>query len=212
MPKHLVWDWNGTLLNDFPVIVAATNEAITSVGGLILSADEHRDRFRRPIIEFYSELAGRILTDDEFADLDRLFHQCYQRQLAGCPLTADAMDALAAWPGTQSLLSMWFHTDLVPLVTSYKLVEKFRRVDGLRLKAGGDTKHPHLVEHLAAIEVPASEAVLIGDSVDDALAARRAGAGCVLYTGGFTSAEKLRETGAPLADSLVEAVELAHKQ
>ncbi|HEV7709601.1 MAG TPA: HAD family hydrolase, partial [Asanoa sp.] len=25
---HLVWDWNGTLLNDFDLVVAATNHAL----------------------------------------------------------------------------------------------------------------------------------------------------------------------------------------
>jgi hypothetical protein len=31
-------------------------------------------------------------------------------------LAADAKEAINSWPGTQSLLSMWFHEELVPAI------------------------------------------------------------------------------------------------
>lgn len=209
MVTHLVWDWNGTLLDDFHVIVTATNETIETVGGKRLSADQHRDAFYRPIIDFYSDLAGRRLTVPEFTALDRTFHLSYRRGLDTCGLTHDARDAITSWPGSQSLLSMWFHDELVPLVEHHGLTAHFDRVDGLRAGAGSESKHPHLVTHLAALGIAPGDTVLIGDSVDDALAADRAGARCVLYSGGFTSEAKLREVGVPVAASLTEAVRLA---
>ena len=51
--------------------------------------------------------------------------------------------------------------------------------------------------------------MLIGDSLDDADAAASVGAGCVLYSGGFTDEERLRASGHPVASSLSEAVKLA---
>lgn len=209
MAKHLVWDWNGTLLDDFGAVVDATNLAIGTVGGAPLDADEHRERFYRPIIDFYSELVGRRLTDLEFTGLNELFHRHYHGKLAEHGLTGDARSSIAAWPGTQSLLSMWFHTDLVPLVTSYGLNEHFARVDGLREPVGGDSKQPYLLSHLEALALDPADCVLIGDSVDDHTAAAAAGASCVLYAGGFTSATKLRATGAPVATTLTEAIALA---
>ena len=86
------------------------------------------------------------------------------------------------------------------------------RVDGLRSAIGGDRKAIHLARHLDALDLPGESAVLIGDSVDDADAAESVGAACVLYTGGFTSAERLRATGRPVADTLTEAVHLAAAQ
>ena len=50
---------------------------------------------------------------------------------------------------------------------------------------------------------------MIGDSVDDALAAASVGARCVLYSGGFTDAVRLAEVGVPVVDSLIEAVAIA---
>jgi phosphoglycolate phosphatase-like HAD superfamily hydrolase len=208
---HLVWDWNGTLLNDLELVVCATNEAFVSVGAPPISAAEHRRRFRRPISEFYAEALGRALDDDEFARLDRIFHASYQAGLPECRLVADALTALGAWVGTQSLLSMWFHHELVPTVAQHGLTKHFTRVDGQPVRPGGGLifKAEHLAAHLAALGVPAERTVLIGDSVDDADAATAVGAACVLYGGGFTDSERLRRTGRPVADTLVDAVTVA---
>jgi phosphoglycolate phosphatase-like HAD superfamily hydrolase len=51
--------------------------------------------------------------------------------------------------------------------------------------------------------------VVIGDTVDDALAARHVGAAAVLYTGGSNSRASLEAAGVPVVDDLAEAVETA---
>jgi phosphoglycolate phosphatase-like HAD superfamily hydrolase len=207
---HLVWDWNGTLLDDLSLVVAATNASLSSIGGPAITADEHRRDFRRPIADYYGHVLGRSVTQDEFVTLDRAYHAAYRTGLLDTALTTDAGKAMRAWPGTQSLLSMWFHEELVPEVTRRGLYGLFERIDGLRPGViGGGHKVEHLVEHLAALGVAGSEAVLIGDSVDDAHAADVVGAACVLYGGGFTHPDRLAETGKPVAASLVSAVDLA---
>lgn len=209
MAKHLVWDWNGTLLDDLPLVVTATNAAFASIGGPIVSADDHRRDFRRPISDYYGSVLGRPITDGEFVALDRAFHQAYRGGVATCELTVDALAAMARWAGTQSLLSMWFHNELVPTVERYGLTSHFARIDGLRATVGGGFKSEHLVSHLAELGVEGTDVVMIGDSIDDADAAASVGARCILYTGGFTHPELLRASGHEVADSLVEAVVLA---
>ena len=206
---HLVWDWNGTLLDDLTLVVAATNASLASVGGPSVTADEHRRDFRRPVAAYYEYVLGRALTEEEFAALDRAFHEAYRTGLTGTGLAADALDAMTAWTGTQSLLSMWFHHELVPLVTSHGLHDRLMRVDGLRDILGGGFKAPHLRAHLDALGVAGPECVLIGDSIDDAHAAQEVGAAVILYAGGFTDPQRLYDTGLPVATSLLEAVTLA---
>jgi phosphoglycolate phosphatase-like HAD superfamily hydrolase len=84
-------------------------------------------------------------------------------------------------------------------------------VDGLRTEIGGDLKAGHLARHLYELGVAGSDAVLIGDSLDDADAASSVGAAVVLYSGGFTDATRLRAVGCPVADTLVEAVGIARE-
>ncbi|RIV37167.1 HAD family hydrolase [Micromonospora radicis] len=206
---HLVWDWNGTLLNDLSLVVACTNAVFVSEGGPTVTAREHRVRFRRPIADYYAEVLGRAVDDEAFGRLDKIFHDAYRIGLTGCELAHDAVDAMAAWPGTQSLLSMWFHDELVPAVQTYGLTGRFTRVDGLRATVGGDRKAESLTRHLAELGVHGTSVVLIGDSIDDADAARSVGGRAVLYSGGFTDEARLRASGHPVADTLTEAVTLA---
>jgi phosphoglycolate phosphatase-like HAD superfamily hydrolase len=206
---HLVWDWNGTLLDDLSLVVSSTNEAFGAVGGRLVDADEHRTRFRRPVAEFYAEVLERAVDEEEFGRLDRIFHDAYRLGLTTMTLAADATAAIRSWPGSQSLLSMWFHDELVPAVETYGLSGVFARVDGLRTEVGGDLKAGHLANHLAGLGVAGDQVVLIGDSLDDAAAADSVGARAVLYTGGFTAPARLRASGLPVADTLLEAVTIA---
>lgn len=206
---HIVWDWNGTLLDDLGLVVTATNASLASLGGGPTTADEHRREFRRPVIDYYAQTLGRQLTQDDFGALDKVFHATYALGLPDCALAVDAITALSSWHGSQSLLSMWFHTELVPTVERYGLTRYFRRVDGLRAAIGGGYKAPHLVAHLEALGLTGPECLLIGDSVDDAEAAASVGARCVLYAGGFTDVDRLNAVGVPVAKSLTEAVTLA---
>lgn len=207
---HLVWDWNGTLLDDLSLVVSSTNEAFTSVGGRPVDADEHRRLFRRPVAEFYAEILERAIDEEEFGKLDRIFHDAYRLGLTDMRLAADASAALKQWSGTQSLLSMWFHSELVPAIDTYGLAGAFTRVDGLRAELGGHLKAGHLAEHLAGLGLTGDQVVLIGDSLDDAAAADSVGGEIVLYSGGFTDPSRLRASGRPVADTLVEAVTIAH--
>ncbi|MEW2475551.1 HAD hydrolase-like protein [Micromonospora gifhornensis] len=206
---HLVWDWNGTLLDDLSLVVACTNAVFTREGGPTVTAEEHRVRFRRPIADYYAEVLGRAVDDEAFGRLDRIFHDAYRLGLTSCELAHDAVDAMAAWPGSQSLLSMWFHDELVPAIQTYGLTGRFARVDGLRASVGGDRKAESLVRHLAELGVDGRSVVLIGDSLDDADAARAVGGRAVLYAGGFTDRACLIASGHPVADTLTEAVTLA---
>jgi len=206
---HLVWDWNGTLLDDLTLVVEATNACLALFGGGPTTAEEHRREFCRPVSAYYEVALGRAVDAADFARLDRLFHETYSAGLAACALAADAHHALTGWPGTQSLLSMWFHDRLVPTIDRYGLAGYFVRVDGLRAQIGGGSKTPHLVSHLSALGLDGADCVLVGDSVDDAEAAEAVGAGCVLYSGGFTDIDRLRATGRPVAHTLTEAVRLA---
>ncbi|BCJ53864.1 phosphatase [Actinoplanes sp. NBRC 14428] len=206
---HLVWDWNGTLLDDLSLVVSSTNQTFAAIGGRSVDSDEHRRRFRRPVSEFYAEILERAITEEEFEELDRIFHEAYRMGLTTIPLAADAEAAIRSWPGSQSLLSMWFHEELVPAVESRGLAGVFARIDGRPTEVDGGLKAAHLARHLSQLDVPGEQAILIGDSIDDADAAASVGARCVLYTGGFTDPVRLRESGAPVADSLMEAVSLA---
>ena len=209
--RHLVWDWNGTLIDDHTAVVAAINDALAGLALRPIDSDAYRTWFTRPVQRFYEQVAGRPIEPGEWRALDAAYHDSYGARVGGLKLAPDARAALEAAEAaglTQSLLSMWRHQDLVPLVERLGIGRFFVRVDGLRVPGGGG-KTEHLVEHLAALGVEAPAALLVGDTLDDLAAARAVGAACVLYDGGSHHRDALEATGVPVAGTLTEAVALA---
>ncbi|MGI5247021.1 HAD family hydrolase [Dactylosporangium sp. CA-139066] len=207
--KHLVWDWNGTLLDDLKLVVDATNVCLATVGGPVITAEEHRRDFRRPILDYYAHVLERPVDQVEFQLLDDAFHDAYRQRIGEVQLAPDALEAMGRWPGTQSLLSMFFHDELLVEVERHGLSARLVRVDGLPGTVGGHKKAAYLERHLGALDLDPAGVVLVGDSVDDGEAALAVGASAVLYAGGFTDTALLKATGLPVAHSLVEAVDLA---
>src|SRR5690606_39482074 len=95
---------------------------------------------------------------------------------------------------------------LVPQVDSFGITRHFTRVDGLIGMTGGE-KAAHMAAHIASIGVRPRDVLVIGDSVDDAVAARHVGARAVLYTGGMSSRAELESTGFPVVDTLAAALD-----
>ncbi|MFY1678475.1 MULTISPECIES: HAD family hydrolase [unclassified Streptomyces] len=211
---HIVWDWNGTLFHDNEAVVGATNAAFAELGLAPITLERYRSLYRVPVPRFYERLLGRLPSDAEWEVMDRTFHRYYTEHRARCSLTEGASELLAEWRSaghSQSLLSMYGHTDLVPLVRGFGIDTHFTRVEG-RTGPSGGSKAEHMVRHLAALSgVEPARTVVIGDAADDALAARRVGARAVLYTGGSHSRKSLEATGAPVVDTLAEAVEEAER-
>jgi phosphoglycolate phosphatase-like HAD superfamily hydrolase len=211
MGRHLVWDWNGTLVDDHVAVVAAINDALTVLRLRPIDSDTYRTHYTRPVQRFYEQVAGRAIEPGEWETLDEAYHHSYAGSVERLELAPDAREALAAAEAAglgQSLLSMWRHRDLVPLVERLGIDRYFLRVDGLRVPGGGG-KAEHLVAHLDALGVEASAALLVGDSLDDLAAAQEVGAGCVLYDGGSHHRRALEATGAPVVDRLTDAVAYA---
>ncbi|MFF9848276.1 HAD family hydrolase [Streptomyces litmocidini] len=211
--KHLVWDWNGTLLDDIDAVIGATNAAFAELGLASITLERYRELYTVPVPKFYERLMGRLPTDEEWTVMDGAFHRHYWVRAESCGLTAGAAELLAARQAagaTQSLLSLAPHAHLVPLVRQHGIAERFVRVDG-RPDASTDGKSGHMVRHVAALGVPAERVVVIGDAADDAVAAAHVGARAVLYTGGSHSRASLARVGVPVVDSLAEAVAVAEE-
>lgn len=211
MSRHIVWDWNGTLLDDLRLVVESVNVSLGALGLDPIDEDTYRDHFTRPVRSFYDSLLGRLVADDEWERLNQGFHEHYFTLVPTAVLAPDAEPALSLAEErgfSQSLLSMSPQANLESVVASTGIAHYFERIDGLSGPTGG-TKAQRLEEHLCHLEVDAGSTVVIGDTPDDAAAARHVGASAVLYDGGSHHLPALEEAGAPLAHTLIEAVALA---
>ena len=210
---HLVWDWNGTLFADGRALIESTIEAFSTAGMPQITRQLYQHHHAQPIHEFYDRLAGRVLTEREQAVLAEQFQAAYLKRRDTISLTSDAVEALTLWTDTgrtQSLLSMYPHERLLPLVEKTGIRDYFTMVDGLV----GDESHrkaPHLERQLDKLSLAPDRVLLIGDSADDALAARACGVRCLLYHAGehaLHSRDHFSSLDALVVEGLREAVEL----
>ncbi|MFD6420314.1 HAD family hydrolase [Streptomyces sp. NPDC060194] len=216
--SHLVWDWNGTLLDDIDAVIEASNAAFAELGMEPITLARYRELYCVPVPRFYERLMGRLPTDEEWVVMDGAFHRHYGARVEACALAEGAAELLAAREAagvTQSLLSLAPHEDLVPIVRRLGIESHFVRVEGRTGPSNGG-KAAAMVRHLDTLDalsatgpLPRQRTVVIGDAVDDALAAAHAGARAVLYTGGSHSRASLETAGVPVVDSLAEAVAIA---
>lgn len=209
-PLHLVWDWNGTVLNDFEIILRSTNASFGDHGLPAITADQYRSQIKMPIRAFYADILGREPDDQEWEALDATFHKYYVAYEREARLSDGLPDLFREWSGrghSQSLLSMYHDDKLVPVVRHHGIDQYFELVQGTAPPRPA-RKGLHLRDHLGRLGVDPARVVLIGDSPDDAAAAASVGARAILYSGGFAAVRSLQTAGVPIVDSLTAAVAL----
>lgn len=205
---HIVWDWNGTLLDDLPYVLQAVSRALGRYGLPPVEGDDYRDHFTRPVRRFYDNLFSRPVTDMEWEDLNKTFHDFYYEVVDHVPLAEGAIEALeraAGWGWGQSLLSMSTQEHLVDTVRAHGIDGFFRRIDGLE-SANGGLKEIYLKAHLAEMGLDRETVWLVGDTPDDRNASVAVGARVVLFDSGSHHRSTLDALGAPVVGSLSEAL------
>lgn len=207
---YVLWDWNGTLLDDTLAAVDALNEMLAARGLAPVTRAFYRDRFAFPVKPFYAA-CGITLENEDWDALAREYHAAYLRRPKA--LNAGAQAALArvrAAGAGQSIISA-LRQDLLAADVAAQGVDGWMDfvygVDNL----DGASKLSRARELLARLRETAGAEpgfVLIGDSLHDKEVADALGVRCVLCAQGSHAARRLR-AAAPTADTLEDAVALA---
>lgn len=201
--RHLIWDWNGTLLDDLDLSIEVMNALLARRRLPLLTRSRYHALFDFPVRAYYERL-GFDPVIDSFERLSVEFISGYDARRLEASLHRQAATTLAAIRAaglSQSILSAYRHETLHEIVAHFGLTGHFAHIAGL------DNIHAHSKVALgrdlvARLGVPASEILLIGDTLHDLEVARDLGLACALIAAGHHPADRLRATGAPVFDSL----------
>ncbi|MGB1128237.1 MAG: HAD family hydrolase [Opitutales bacterium] len=206
--KHVVWDWNGTLLDDTWLCVEVLNGLLARRGRAPISEADYRQHFGFPVIHFY-EFLGFDTDVDSFDKVSREFIADYEgRWLRECSLHPDASEVLAAIANaglTHSVLSAAKQEALERGIGHYGIRRYFSGLCGTdNIYAHGKIERGrHWMEQL---DWDPHEVVLIGDTLHDFEVAEAMGTDCILMAHGHHTPGRLAATGKPVAHSLKELV------
>ena len=208
---YLVWDWNGTLLDDTGAALGALNTMLERRGKGPVSLDFYRDRFAFPVRNFYTE-CGFELDGEDWDALAREYHDTYAAQprtlMDGAFSAVGRAKPLVAG---QSLLSALRQDKLerdVALFGASGLFEFVRGTDNLDGSSKTKAAARLVDDARAAHRGEALDIVFIGDAIHDKEVADALGARCVLFGGGSHAASRLRSL-APTGETLDDVLKLA---
>lgn len=204
--SYIIWDWNGTLLDDVETNLRTADMMLEKRGlPVIGDADTYRRMFRFPVIDFYRK-AGFDLTEEDFHVMAEEYVETYRKNLYASRLFDDTREALDAFKKAglcQVILSATEQTRLRLEVASHGVAEYFYEILGVGDNLGNSKsdRGRTFVESIGG-----SSALFVGDTVHDADVAKSCGCDCVLVARGHMERVRLEATGCKVFDSFAELV------
>ena len=202
----ILWDWNGTLLDDMEISVEGLNLLLAQHGyPQRYSYQEYREIFGFPIEDYYRR-AGFDFSRHPYPLLAQRYMEHDIPASASCGLQPGARQILAQLQAAglrQVILSASPLPTLRAQVEALGVGGFFEELLGL-----GDIYAKSKVElglaWLRRAGVQPGSAVMVGDSLHDAEVARALGAGCVLCSAGHQAPAALQAAGVPVLAHLGE--------
>lgn len=202
----LIWDWNGTLLDDLALSNSALNTLLARHGyAQRYDEDGYKAIFGFPIVDYYLR-AGFDFSRHPFSELAAEYIALYDPASLDCTLCPGANEALAAVKKAglkQVILSASKLDTLQAQVNHFGLLPFFDELVGQTdFYAHGklDTGKAWLSRQSFA----PSRITLVGDTLHDAEVAAALGVNCVLCAAGHHSRATLQTAGVPVINTLHE--------
>ena len=174
--KSVIWDFNGTILDDVELAAGSINEVLRRRNLPIIDKAAHRRIFRFPVSDYYRSL-GFDLDREEQGDISDEFHSVYQSGVESCSLNpgiAEALEYLEKHGIDQFVLSAAQEEMVVAWVRLHGIQSRFKGVYGLsdRLAVSKARRCRDLIEDF---DLDPSATLFIGDTDHDVAVARAVG-------------------------------------
>jgi phosphoglycolate phosphatase len=202
---HIIWDWNGTLLDDNWLCVEVMNTMLSSRNLPILTLERYRDIFDFPVKDYYEKL-GFDFVKESFSVVGMDFMIRYNQRQRECRLHEEAVSSLACIAASgyrQNILSAREQNELRQEANNLAIDSYFDNIDGL------DDHYAHGktdvgIRLLKELHVEKGKILFIGDTCHDAEVAKELGIDCLLIPNGHHSEKRLLGPGFPIVKSLNE--------
>ena len=214
----IAFDLDGTLVETAPDLIGALNVVLSERGLPRLPVEAARSlvgRGARALLERGFAQAGEPLDPEEVGGLTARFIEVYRGRIASesrpFPHLIEALDELALG-GARLVVCTNKRTDLsMALLDALELTGRFVAV------VGGDAApaaKPDPRHFLAAVEAAGGDparALMVGDSINDVLSAKAAGAPVVVVSFGYTDTPAHALGGDAVIDDFAELAAVARR-
>ncbi len=203
---HILWDFNGTILDDVDAGIKSVNKLLSDRGlPTVESRERYYEVFGFPIIDYYRRL-GFDFDKEPYEVIAPIWVEQYLENVKESPIFDDVLQTVEIFRKmglSQTVLSA---TELEMLKKQLELVNCLDLFDDV---LGIDNIYAASKVSLAErwkAENPDSVPLMIGDTVHDAEVAEKIGADCILIARGHQSKKTLEKAGCPIYENLGEAL------
>lgn len=209
--KYIIWDWNGTLLNDIGASLASVNDMLASRNKAPIDKKYYKECIGVPIIKFYEKVFD--MEKEDYSLIIKQYNEGYLYHLRDVGLTDGAVEALEFFRkngAKQVIVSSSNNEQLCMNAEKYGVSGFFDAILGAGDYLAG-SKIERAKEFLCKNNARNEEILVIGDLEHDAEMAYTLGADCILLTSGHEHPERLKKAETPLVDDLFALVDMILK-
>lgn len=205
----IIWDFNGTLLDDTQVCVDCMNIMLRERQLPELKVDRYREIFTFPVREYYLSLGFNFLKEPFEIPAHR-FIDLYRIHLATSPLHEGTRQILQDFKEAgirQFILSAMEHDFLIETLKLKGLMDYFEQVAGIENHLA-DGKLDMARRLISSLETDPEKIVMIGDTAHDHEVAKGSGIRCILVAHGHQSYERLKKLDCRVVRDFKELLEV----
>ena len=205
--KHIIWDWNGTLLDDRWLCVEGINQALVKRDLPPISEDRYRKIFTFPVKEYYKKLGFDFdnqpfeIAGDEFVDYyGKNFHKAKLQKGSRTLLSEIQSKSIS-----QSILSAAMERYLKNWVCAHKLEIYFSEIVGIDNQYA-DGKIQEGINLIKKLPFKRRDIAMIGDTNHDSDVAEELNINCILIDHGHVNGRRLKKTGRTVVSNLMDII------
>lgn len=208
MLKVILWDWNGTLLDDVQIGIDVMNTMLKRRNRpLMKDRNAYHQFFTFPVRQYYLNV-GFDFEQESFESLSLEYIELYTEYSKNCPLMMEAqavIESLSKLSIENNILSASEQTMLMKQVQKLNCQSWFNKIMGIS-DIYAASKVEIAQNWLMNSGYDAQEVLFIGDSYHDYEVAQAIGCDCMLVAQGHQSKDLLMTTGCVVLDDLTQVI------
>ena len=206
--KHIIWDWNGTLIDDRGLCVKGINNGLKKRNIPTITEETFKEISTFPVEKIYQKV-GFDFKEEPFEVAGDEFVTIYGKYFHEINLHANAQSVIHTikeFGITQSILSAGKQDYLEDWVKHHSLSDYFIFIRGINnhYARGKIELGISLVNELLYNK---NEIIMVGDTIHDNEVAQEMGIDCLLLNHGHVSHKRLVDTGCKVLSNLEQVLD-----
>jgi phosphoglycolate phosphatase len=187
MIESIIWDWNGTILDDVDNNINAVNMILQKRNLTVISREEYRRKIKIPIKLFYNEIGLKTENPEIYNSIAieywKYYNIGYKNNTKINNGAKNILSKLNRNGIKNYLLSATQHDELMKQVEVKGMGKYFEEIIGNN-NSEVKNKLDKAKELIESENIKISNTILVGDMVSDYEMAKKLGIKCVLYSNG----------------------------